>query len=467
MFPSNRNSVGLMAFQDKPLEMNTMRRNIVHDGAEQLTYEIRQIVAVADDLQKLGVEITWENIGDPIAKGEKLPQWIKDIISSLVAEDKTYGYVATQGVPESREFLADMVNRRCGYQVTKDDIIFFDGLGDAVAKIFGYLKREARVIGPSPAYSTHSSAEAAHSGYEHLTYELDPNNNWMPDLQDLENKIKYNDSIAGILIINPDNPTGAVYPRELLEKMVEIARRYKVFMICDETYSRLVYGSAKTAHLSEVIGDVPGIALRGISKEYPWPGARCGWIEVFNQDKLNFKRYIKSLINAKMLEVCSTSLPQYSIPLVMGDPRYEEHLEARRAMYEHRAQEAWEIFSQVEGIRVNKPQGAFYMSVLFDDGVLNNRQNLPISNTKAREYIENKVKGVEVDKRFVYYLLGSKGICVVPLTGFCCNRKGFRITLLEVDDAKRRWTFQTIAESIRHYISSTKTAAASSRSARV
>jgi len=442
-----------------------MRRNIVHEGAEQLTYEIRQIVAVAEDLQRLGVEITWENIGDPIAKGEKLPSWMKDIISSLVSDDKTFGYVATQGVATSRQFLADMVNRRGGYQVTRDDIIFFDGIGDAIAKIFGYLKREARVIGPSPAYSTHSSAEAAHSGYEHLTYELDPNNKWMPDLTDLEKKIRYNDSIAGILIINPDNPTGAVYPKDLLQKMVDIARRYRVFMICDETYMRLVYGGVRTAHLSEVIADVPGIALRGISKEYPWPGARCGWIEVFNQDKLNFKRYIKSLVNAKMLEVCSTSLPQYSIPLVMGDPRYEEHLASRRAEYERRALEAWEIFSGVEGIRVNKPQGAFYMSVLFEDSVLNNRQTLPIENPRALEYVENKVKGVEVDKRFVYYLLGSKGICVVPLTGFCCNRKGFRVTLLETDDAKRRWTFQTIADGIREYIASTGTTLFSTRSA--
>jgi aspartate/methionine/tyrosine aminotransferase len=134
-------------------------------------------------------------------------------------------------------------------------------------------------------------------------------------------------------------------------------------------------------------------------------------------------------------------------------------------MYEKRAQEAWETFSQIEGIRVNKPQGAFYMSVLFEDGVLNNRQTLPISNPKALEYIENKVKGVEVDKRFVYYLLGSTGICVVPLTGFCCNRKGFRITLLEMNDEKRLWTYQTIAEGIRNYINSTSSTAVSSQSA--
>ena len=432
-----------------------MRRNIVHEGSGQLTYEIREIVAVAHQLQDLGVEITWENIGDPIQKGEKMPRWIKDIIIKLVSEDRTYGYVATQGIPETRRFLAEEVNKRGGCQVTMDDIVFFNGLGDAVAKIFGFLKREARVIGPSPAYSTHSSAEAAHSGYEHLTYELDARKNWMPDLEDLENKIRYNDSIAGILLINPDNPTGAVYPRPLLERMVDIARRYQLFVMCDEIYIHIVYNSAETAHLSEVIGDVPGMALRGISKELPWPGSRCGWIEVFNQNKYPaFKQYIESLVNAKMLEVCSTSLPQFAIPLIIGDPRYLDHLEKRRRIFEARAHEAWEILSEVEAATVVRPQGAFYMSVLFEEGILNDRQTLPIAEAKVRQFIEGIVRDVEVDKRLVYYLLGATGVCVVPLTGFCCDKKGFRITLLETDDERRKWTWQTIAENIKKYIAS-------------
>jgi aspartate/methionine/tyrosine aminotransferase len=434
-----------------------MRRDIVHAGSGQLTYEIREIVAVAQDLEKLGVEITWENIGDPIAKGEKIPAWIKGIVTDLASKDETYGYVATPGIPKTREFLAEQINRRGGYQVTPDDIIFFNGLGDAIAKIFGFLKREARVIGPSPAYSTHSSAEAAHSGYEHLTYKLDQNNNWMPDLVDLENKVKYNDSITGILLINPDNPTGAVYPREILEKIVDIARRYDLFIVCDEIYAHIVFNGAETVHLSEVIGDVPGIAMRGISKEYPWPGSRCGWIEVFNQDRYPmFKQYIKSLRDAKMLEVCSTSLPQYSIPYVIGDPRYIEHLENRKKMFEHRVNEAYDIFSQIEYIHVVKPRGAFYMTVIFRDGVLNDRQFLNIDGAGAKAYIEEKIKGVETDKRFVYYLLASTGICVVPITGFCCKLKGFRITLLECDDAKRKKTFETIAESIKKYVESAK-----------
>ena len=428
-----------------------MRRNILHEGSGQLTYEIREIVAVGHYFRDLGVDITWENIGDPIQKGERMPDWIKQIVTDLAREDKTYGYVSTQGVPETRDFLAKKVNERNGCKISSEDIIFFNGLGDAVARIFGGLKREARVMGPSPAYSTHSSAEAAHSGYDHLTYELLPENGWMPDLEDIENKVKYNDSIAGLLVINPDNPTGAVYPREILEQIVDIARRYDLFVMFDEIYTHIVYNGAETVHLSEVVGDVAGIALRGISKEFPWPGSRCGWIEVYNQQRHPaFKNFIKSLVNSKMLEVCSTALPQYSIPPVMGDARYIEHLDARKKMFEQRANEAYDILSPVDGLLVNKPQGAFYMSILFQDGVLNNRQYLHVDNNSVREYLE----GGADDKRFVYNLLAATGVCVVPLTGFCCNKKGFRVTLLESDNNRRIQTWKAIAGSIQKYLAS-------------
>ncbi|MBN1559855.1 pyridoxal phosphate-dependent aminotransferase [candidate division KSB1 bacterium] len=432
-----------------------MRRQIVHEGAEQLTYEIREIVAVAHEFEKLGVNIIWENIGDPIQKGERMPAWIKDIVAGLAMQDCSYSYCDTQGVRTTRRFLADEVNKRGGCQVTADDIIFFNGLGDAVARIFGALRREARVIGPSPAYSTYSSAEAAHSGYEHLTYQLDPTHRWMPDLGDLENKVKYNDSIAGILLINPDNPTGTVYPREFLQKIVRIAKDNRVFIMCDEIYIHIVYNGAATCHLSEVIEDLPGISLRGISKEFPWPGSRCGWLEVFNQNKYPaFQRYISSLINAKRLEVCSTSLPQYVIPQVIGDPRYRDHLEKRRRLFEARANEACDILEQVDEIYVNRPQGAFYLSVLFNEGVLNFQQELQIQNHAIRRAVEEKVQNVAIDKRFVYYLLGATGICVVPLSGFCTGRHGFRVTLLETDDGKRRWTWETLVRAIKEYVHS-------------
>jgi aspartate/methionine/tyrosine aminotransferase len=431
-----------------------MRRNIVHVGAGSLSYEIREIVAVAREIRDLGQTMIWENIGDPIEKGERPPQWIRDIIHELVEEPSSWGYCDTAGVPATREFLAGHVNARFGgVRVTPEDILFFNGLGDAVAKVYGFLRREARILGPSPAYSTHSSAEAAHSGYSHVTYQLDPYNGWMPDVDDIRNKVKYNDSIAGILLLSPDNPTGAVYPKETLEEIAAIAREYGIFLIADETYVHIVYNGNPRLHLSEWIGDVPALAMRGISKEYPWPGARCGWLEILNKDKdENFATYVKSLLAAKRLEVSSTTLPQMSIPRVMGDPRYAEHLTAREAMFARRAAEAVEAFKGCESVIVNKPGGAFYLTVMFKNRVLNDRQTLPIGNAAIRARIQELVKDVSPDKRFVYYLMGATGIVLVPLTGFYCAHEGFRVTLLETDDARRRYIFKTLREAIDRYV---------------
>jgi len=430
-----------------------MRRNIVHGGAGSLTYAIREIVQVGYKFRDLGMKVTWENIGDPVQKGEAIAPWIREILHDVVDQDASWGYCDTAGVPATRQFLADEVNRRGGAKVTPDDIFFFNGIGDAVAKVYGFLRREARIIGPTPAYSTHSSAEAAHSGYEHLTYELDPYNKWMPDLDDLRMKVKYNDSITGILLINPDNPTGAVYPREVLEGMVAVAREFGLFLIADEIYAHIVYNGNRTLHLSEVIGDTCGIVMRGISKEFPWPGSRCGWIEILNRDKdAMFNTYINTLVASKRLEVCSTTAPQMCIPRIMGDPRYPDHLKRRAAVFEARAKEAWAMLQGIPGVLVNCPSGAFYMTILFEDGVLNDRQTLAIENPKVRAMVEDLVKGVTHDARFVYYLLGATGICVVPLTGFCCKRDGFRVTLLECDDEKRRWIFGTLAKALREYL---------------
>lgn len=430
-----------------------MRRDIVHVGAGNLTYEIREIVAVGRQLSDLGVEMTWENIGDPVQKGETPPAWMRQIVHELVDEPSSWAYCDTEGVAATREFLAAKVNERPGgVQISPTDILFFNGLGDAVSKVYGQLRREARVLGPSPAYSTHSSAESASSGYKHLTYTLDPYNGWMPDVDDIRMKVKYNDAIAGILLLTPDNPTGAVYPRALLEEIAEIARQYDCFIITDEIYAHIVYGGGRL-HASEWVGDVPAIAMRGISKEYPWPGSRCGWIEVLNRGRdENFSRYCTSLLAAKRLEVSSTTLPQMSIPRVMGDPRYAGHLRRREALFNGRADEAAAAFAGCDSIVANKPAGAFYFTVMFKDGTLNGHQSLPIENRAVRQRIEEMVQGVPPDKRFVYYLMAATGIVVVPLSGFQSQHHGFRITLLESDDAKRAWILRTLRQSIDTYV---------------
>jgi aspartate/methionine/tyrosine aminotransferase len=434
-----------------------MRNNIVHIGAGELTYEIRAIVEIADKLKALGIQTNMENIGDPIAKGEKIPDWMKKIVAEIAMTDCSYGYCATKGVLETREFLAELTNRRGKTRVTANDIIFFNGLGDAIQKVYGLLKREARVIGPSPTYSTHSSGEAAHAGQRPVCYRLDPDNNWYPDLDDLRLSIQYNPAISGILIINPDNPTGAVWPERILREIVALAKEYDLFIIADEIYHNLVYNGEATKPISDLVGDVPAISLKGISKELPWPGSRCGWIEVYNVAKdPMFKRYIQSIVDSKMVEVCSTTLPQKAIPPILSHPEYPNWLKERITRYEKFSNIAYDILKRVPGLKVNRTNGAFYMSAAFKEGVLNQRQSLPIENKEVRSLVEGLVAqpDIALDKRFVYYLLASTGICVVPLSSFFTPEQGFRITLLEPDEATFTRIFKTIAEKITEYLHS-------------
>lgn len=434
-----------------------MRNDIVHIGAGELTYEIRNIVNVGEKLQGLGIKTYWENIGDPVAKGEAIPDWMKKIVAEAVMEDASYGYCPTRGILETREFIAAETNKRGGAQIGPEDILFFNGLGDAISKVFGFLKRTARVVVPSPSYTTHSSAEAAHAGDRPVTYLLDPNNNWYPDLDDLEKRIKYNPAVAGILIINPDNPTGAVYPVEILTRMVALARKYDLFIICDEVYNKIIYNGATTVPLSDIIGDVPAIAMRGISKEMPWPGSRCGWIEVYNaQNDPMFQRYIGSILNAKMVEVCSTTLPQKVLPKIISHPEYENYLKERVARYERLSNVAYDVLKDIDGIMVNRTNGAFYMSVAFEEGRINSKQSLPIENKEVRKHVENLVNqpGVAPDKRFVYYLLGATGVCVVPLTSFVTDLQGFRSTLLERNEEQFQKICSIMADGIRDYMAS-------------
>jgi len=170
---------------------------------------------------------------------------------------------------------------------------------------------------------------------------------------------------------------------------------------------------------------------------------------------------VQSIINSKMVEVCSTTLPQMAIPRILSHPGYQVFLEERKRCYEVRSNVAYEILKGVHGIKVNRTNGAFYMSVVFEDGLLTADQTLPIENAQVRDLVKGLVAapGVSLDKRFVYYLLASTGICVVPLSSFFTPLMGIRVTLLEQDDEEFARIFRTLGESIEAYLGSSKQAA--------
>jgi len=428
-----------------------MRQKLLRAGAN-----VRGIVKKAEVLQKLGQQIYWENIGDPIQKNLQVPDWMKEILIEILQEDNSYGYSHSKGLPATRQFLAELTNDRGGVSITPEDITFFNGLGDAIAKIYQYLLPTSRVIGPSPAYSTHSSAEAAHANHEPITYNLAPENLWLPDMEDLYNKVKYNPGIVGILIINPDNPTGIVYPKHILERFVEIAKEFNLFIISDEIYLNITYNGSKAYALSEYIDDVPGIALKGISKEFPWPGARCGWAEYYNREKdEEFNSLCQTLDNAKMIEVSSTKLPQLAIPKVMSDSRYITFRNDFNDRIARRSKVIAELLGGISYIYFNETKGAFYNTIIFKEGVLNSKQYLDTENSEIRELLEQWISPqMPLDQRFVYYLLATTGICVVPISSFCSDLLGFRVTLLEENEDTLQHIFTTIKNSLIDYVES-------------
>ena len=414
-----------------------MRTNLIKKGDDHLRYEIREIVEIANEMVKLGVDpMIWENIGDPVAKGERLPDWMKGIVQEATKDDRTYAYCPTKGDIEARRFVLEHFSDAS--ICTEEDIMFFNGLGDAINKIFSNLSSHARVIGPNPTYPSHATAEAMHHGGTHITYPLKMDDGGRIDLVALEESVRTNEEIVGILVINPNNPLGVVHSREDLEAVVAIAREHRCFLLFDEIYQHLVFDPSKIVRLSEIIGDVPGISMKGVSKEIPWPGSRCGWIEVYNADHdANFRGYINTIVISKMLEVCSTTLPQVVFPKIVTHPEFKAFMASRLDKYARRAKTALAIFEGSAVLKPVVPDGVFYLTVVIDTAAFPRTAALESRNDAVRAYVDKLLgdPSLRTDKRFAYELLGAEGVCVVPLSGFSSPIDGFRMTLLENDDA--------------------------------
>ncbi len=419
-----------------------MRINLIKEGDEQLRYEIREIVEVANEivamLPTLPVgaprPMIWENIGDPVAKGEALPGWMKQVVQDASKEDRVYAYSPTRGDLEARQFVLDHYSdaRICSV----DDIMFFNGLGDAINKLFSTLHSKARVIGPNPTYPSHATAEAIHHGGDPITYPLQLDNGGRIDLAALEASVIANPDIVGILVISPNNPLGVAHPESDLHEVVRIARENECFLLFDEIYQNLLFDMSKKVRLSDICGDVPSISMKGISKEIPWPGGRCGWIEVYNADKdENFRGWMHTILVSKMLEVCSTTLPQIVFPRIVTHPEFAAFRDGRMSKYQARLDTAMEIFGPSEVITPVVPDGVFYLTCTIDTKKFSSSKKLTARNEDIRLYIDmlqNK-SALRVDKQFAYELLAAEGVCVVPLSGFASPIDGFRMTLLEED----------------------------------
>ncbi|MBI2441978.1 MAG: pyridoxal phosphate-dependent aminotransferase [Lentisphaerae bacterium] len=440
-----------------------MRRTIFNAQSVRLTYGIREMVELAARVGALDPHfiLIGENIGDPVAKGWETPRFVKRIVADLVAArgSQVFGYTHSRGRLATREWVADH-SRRYAPQSRLDceHVIFANGLGGAISVFYRMLKPGARIIQPCPGYPAHSSTESFAAGAATIGYRLDPDNCWRPDLEHLERQVRRYPQIAGILLINPNNPTGAVYDEATLAAIVRLAERYRLMLISDEVYFRLVYNGARFVHLTELAaGRVPLVVMRGVSKDVPWPGARCGWLEFHNTDlDADFARFFESIKRPLLLEVCATTLPQTALPLIYDHPEYQPWLERYTANLARNANAIAAILGRTAGVRVHPIQGAFYMMALFAEKALKRHQTLKIARESVRAFIRQSLerRAMPLDKQFAYYLLAATGICVVPASDFGSPYPGFRVTTLERNPVRRDRVYRYLANAIHRYLAS-------------
>lgn len=440
-----------------------MKTSLTHPHLDRLTYQIREIVEVGKTTERLnpGMQIVWENIGDPIAKGWQVPLFLKTLLKEVIDEpgDRVFGYAHSRGLPEVREWVAEQSRTLApSTAIDAEYVLFTSGLGSAIASLYEMLPQDARVLLPSPTYPTHASFESFHAGRDTLLYQLDPDNGWQPDIASIEAMLEAHDEIRAILIINPNNPTGAVYTEESLRAIVALAKKYNLILISDEVYFRMVYGEHAFVQIAELVGGrVPLILMRGLSKDIPWPGGRCGWLEFHNVAvDADYRAYADAVKQRVTLEVCSTRMPQQILPALYEHSDFPAWIDEYNAGLAQNAIAIADILRTSPYLRVNETTGAFYMMPLFVHGALKPGQTLPIENDAVRAFVEEKVSvpDMPLDQRFVYYLLGATGICVVPASGFYSARPGFRLTTLERDFAKRDATYQHIVEAVAAYVES-------------
>lgn len=439
-----------------------MRKNPAHPDVDLLRYGIRELVELSQKLQELIPDFHFigENIGDPVAKGWKVPPFMKRILKNTIEQnDMAYAYTHSRGNIQTRKWVAEYSRRHCpASRLDFEDVLFFNGLGSAIAVLYQMMAPGARVLQPLPGYPAHISMERFFARAECIGYRTDPEQDWAPDLDDMERRLVGNPEVTAILLINPNNPTGAVYSRETLEAIVRLAERYHLMLISDEVYFRMVYNGKTHVHLIEIAqGRVPLIVMRGVSKDIPWPGGRCGWMEFHNTEiDADFRSFADSMRKRMLVEVCATTLPQIVLPLIYDDAEFPAWLDSNNRELEMTGNRIADLLGSTNGLSIRPIHGAFYMMPLFKDGVLNSRQTLPIPQPVAHDFIDQLVSAPDfpLDKRFAFYLLASTGICVVPASDFESPFPGFRITTLDRDPARREKTYSMLSRAVEQYLAS-------------
>ena len=358
----------------------------------------------AMEMQSRGIDILKLNTGNPATFGFGLPKSIEDAL--VGQEEKGVGYCDFKGMPQAREAICEYQKSKGIQGITPDDVFIGNGVSEVVSfALMPLLNPGDEVLVPSPSYSLWGNSVYLASG-KPVFYVCDEQAHWYPDIQDIKSKIT--DKTKAIVLINPNNPTGVLYPEELLLQIADIAKEHGLLVFSDEIYDRLVMDGLKHTSFAALAPDLPVITMNGLSKSHCLCGYRCGWMVISGPKELT-NEYKQGIIQLTSLRLCSNTLAQLVIPAALKDMETPTSMIMPGGrIYEQREATVSEL-EKINGLTFVKNDAAFYIFPKLDI----------------------KKFHITDDRKFARDLLHATNILLVPGSGFDWSTPDhFRIVML-------------------------------------
>ena len=372
---------------------------------DNVCYDIRgPVLKAADQLEADGHNVLKLNIGNPAPWGFNAPEEIlRDVIRNV---PQSQGYCDSKGLYSARKAVMQYCQQIHINNVDVDDIYIGNGVSELVAMSIQALINDGdEVLIPSPDFPLWSAAVNLCGGAA-VHYLCDESNDWQPDLADLRSKIT--PQTKAMVVINPNNPTGAVYQRELLEQLVAIGREFDLVMFADEIYDKILFDDEQYIPLASLTDDLLMLTFSGLSKSYRVAGFRSGWM-VVSGARDRAQDYIDGLNILASTRLCANVPTQHAIQTALGGHQSIFDLTAPGGRLYEQRNVAWQMLNEIDGVSCVKPRGALYLFPKIDVAKFN----------------------IEDDERFVLDLLLQEKVLVVQGSGFNWQESDhFRVVFL-------------------------------------